>query len=73
MICFGDLSYYLRNYVISQNRKGFSSYNPFSRTTYMCNYLCKLLTARKGKQVDPEKVSEVNLSVECHLHGLRRK
>lgn len=55
IICFEDLGYYLRNYAISQNRKGFSLYNSFERTTYVHNYLCKSSTVQKGRQVDPEK------------------
>jgi len=71
--CFADLGCYLGNYAISQNRKGFSSYSPFGRTTYVHSYLSKFLTVTKGKQVDPAKVNEVDLSIRCLLHGLTRR
>lgn len=55
IICFEDLGYYLRNYTISQNRKGFSSYSHFGRITSVHDYLHKPSTVKKGKQADPEK------------------
>lgn len=55
IICFEDLGYYLRTYTISQNRKGFSSYSHFGRTTSVRDYLHKSSTVKKGKQADPEK------------------